>query len=118
MRSEGDRNTDPHDAVMKAKMEEEKARRENYDEDDNDLENNDLNFAEFISRADLGDPSNLDKNDNNPNNRQEDGGSSNLANINNGRWTDEEHDRFCQALKMFGKDWNQIQDYIGTRTSA
>ena len=46
------------------------------------------------------------------------GGSSNLANINNGRWTDEEHERFCEALKMYGKDWNQIQEHIGTRTSA
>ena len=25
---------------------------------------------------------------------------------NDGRWTNEEHDRFCIALKQFGKDWN------------
>jgi SHAQKYF class myb-like DNA-binding protein len=78
-------------------------------------DNNDLNFADFIQRADL-----EDSNQKGPKNEDDDhnGGSSNLANINNGRWTDEEHERFCQALKMYGKDWNQIQDYIGTRTSA
>jgi hypothetical protein len=55
-----ERNTDPHDAVMKAKL-------EKNVEDDNegdDDENNDLNFAEFISRADLRD-SDTDKHQNN-----------------------------------------------------
>lgn len=105
-------NTDPHDVVMKASL----LQREGEGDGDEDGEdNNDLNFADFIQRADLQDS-------NQKGQRQDDdehnGGSSNLANINNGRWTDEEHERFCQALKMYGKDWNQIQDFIGTRTSA
>lgn len=105
-------NTDPNDVVMKASL----LQREGEGDGDEDGEdNNDLNFADFIQRADLQDS-------NQKGQRQDDdehnGGSSNLANINNGRWTDEEHERFCQALKMYGKDWNQIQDFIGTRTSA
>jgi len=47
-----------------------------------------------------------------------DGESSSLANINNGRWTDEEHDKFVEALRLHGKDWNLIQEFIGSRTSA
>jgi SHAQKYF class myb-like DNA-binding protein len=38
--------------------------------------------------------------------------------VNNGRWTTEEHQRFIEALRLFGKDWHKVQDYIGTRTSA
>jgi len=30
------------------------------------------------------------------------------ANVNNGRWTDEEHHKFEEALKLYGKDWNLI----------
>jgi SHAQKYF class myb-like DNA-binding protein len=108
-------NTDPHDVVMKATLlrGEVEGGGENTNEDGED--NNDLNFADFIQRADLEDSNQKEKiHDDDDHN----GGSSNLANINNGRWTDEEHERFCQALKMYGKDWNQIQDYIGTRTSA
>ena len=36
----------------------------------------------------------------------------------NGRWTQEEHKKFLKGLKIFGKDWFQIQNYIGTRSSA
>lgn len=46
------------------------------------------------------------------------GESNSAANINNGRWTDEEHDKFVEALRLHGKDWNLIQEFIGSRTSA
>lgn len=32
----------------------------------------------------------------------------NNPNVYNGRWTDQEHDRFVEALRLFGKDWNKI----------
>jgi len=36
----------------------------------------------------------------------------------NGRWTDEEHDRFIEALRIYGKNWNKVHKHVGTRTSA
>jgi SHAQKYF class myb-like DNA-binding protein len=33
-----------------------------------------------------------------------------------GKWSDEEHKRFLEGLKLYGKNWNQIQKYIGSRT--
>jgi len=35
-----------------------------------------------------------------------------------GRWTDEEHDRFVEALRMFGKDWYRVGEYVGTRNAS
>jgi len=35
-----------------------------------------------------------------------------------GRWTDEEHVLFLKALKRFGKDWKNVEKYIGTRSAA
>ena len=35
-----------------------------------------------------------------------------------GRWTQEEHDKFLEGLKLFGKDWRRIEEYIGSRTCA
>lgn len=35
-----------------------------------------------------------------------------------GRWTDEEHNKFMEGIKIFGKDWKKVQQYVGTRTSA
>lgn len=35
-----------------------------------------------------------------------------------GRWTQEEHDKFIEGLKMFGKDWRRIEEYIGSRSCA
>ena len=35
-----------------------------------------------------------------------------------GRWTDEEHARFLDALKIYGKNWNKVHRYVKTRTSA
>ncbi|KAL5711201.1 hypothetical protein ACHQM5_021685 [Ranunculus cassubicifolius] len=31
-------------------------------------------------------------------------------------WTDEEHDKFLEALHLFGRDWKQIEDYVGSKT--
>jgi len=35
-----------------------------------------------------------------------------------GRWTQEEHDKFIEGLQMFGKDWRRIEEFIGSRTCA
>lgn len=35
-----------------------------------------------------------------------------------GRWTDSEHRRFLEGLKMFGKDWRLIEEHIRTRTCS
>ena len=35
-----------------------------------------------------------------------------------GRWTSEEHKLFLEALRKFGKDWQSVEDFIGTRSSA
>lgn len=35
-----------------------------------------------------------------------------------GRWTKEEHQRFIEGVKKFGKNWKQVEEYVGTRTGA
>ena len=35
-----------------------------------------------------------------------------------GRWTKEEHERFREALNMFGRDWKKVHLYVGTRTTT
>ena len=27
-----------------------------------------------------------------------------------GRWTDEEHDKFLEGMRLFGKDWRRIEE--------
>lgn len=36
--------------------------------------------------------------------------------INEGKWTDEEHEKFLEGLKLYGKNWNMIRTHVGTRT--
>ena len=31
-------------------------------------------------------------------------------------WTEEEHERFIEAVRLFGKDWGRITSYVGTRS--
>ncbi|PIA38708.1 hypothetical protein AQUCO_02700135v1 [Aquilegia coerulea] len=31
-------------------------------------------------------------------------------------WTDEEHDKFLEALHLFGRDWKRIEDYVGSKS--
>ena len=35
-----------------------------------------------------------------------------------GRWTEEEHQKFLEAYKIYGKNWKMIQKFIGTRNAA
>jgi SHAQKYF class myb-like DNA-binding protein len=35
-----------------------------------------------------------------------------------GRWSDEEHRKFMEGIEIYGKDWKQVQQHVGTRSSA
>ena len=35
-----------------------------------------------------------------------------------GRWTRDEHFRFLEALKMYGKEWKKVQQHVCTRSST
>ena len=37
---------------------------------------------------------------------------------NTGRWVREEHERFLQAMRIYGKDWDAIEEYVGTRDTT
>ncbi len=43
---------------------------------------------------------------------------SSSENISSGRWTKQEHQRFIEAINLFGKNWKKVQDHVGTRTGA
>lgn len=34
------------------------------------------------------------------------------------RWTDAEHDKFLEGLKLFGRQWRKIEEHIGTKTAV
>lgn len=37
---------------------------------------------------------------------------------NQGRWTSYEHFKFLEALKIYGKEWQKVQQHVNTRTST
>nr|WKA13888.1 late elongated hypocotyl protein [Impatiens morsei] len=34
------------------------------------------------------------------------------------RWTEEEHNRFLEAIKLYGRAWQRIEEHIGTKTAV
>lgn len=37
---------------------------------------------------------------------------------NTGRWSKLEHQHFLEALKLYGKDWKKVQEYVVTRSGS
>mmetsp|Transcript_14998 Transcript_14998/g.18948 ORF Transcript_14998/g.18948 Transcript_14998/m.18948 type:complete len:123 (-) Transcript_14998:2879-3247(-) len=35
-----------------------------------------------------------------------------------GRWTEEEHQRFNEAIRIYGKNWKKVTQHVRTRISA
>ena len=35
-----------------------------------------------------------------------------------GRWTDEEHARFVEALRLYGKQWRKVEQHVKSRSGA
>ena len=50
-----------------------------------------------------------------PQNRRQKKLNDKNAGIQVGKWTDQEQDRFVNAVRMYGKDWQKITDHVGTR---
>lgn len=38
--------------------------------------------------------------------------------MNSGRWKQDEHHRFLEALRLYGREWKQVQLHVATRTST
>lgn len=36
----------------------------------------------------------------------------------NGRWTDDEHERFLKGLQLYGRSWKKVKKYVGTRSAT
>ncbi|TNV82628.1 hypothetical protein FGO68_gene9147 [Halteria grandinella] len=49
--------------------------------------------------------------------RQNQGAVSDASNI-QGRWSKTEHEKFIEAIFLFGKEWKKVEKHIGTRCGA
>ena len=54
----------------------------------------------------------------NTNNLKSDSNNERNNCINAGRWSYEEHIKFIEAIAQYGKNWKEVEKYVGSRTSA
>ena len=73
----------------------------------NDINNNNNN-NNFITTI---------NNNNNINKKSKRKSNSNIK-YSSGRWKEDEHKRFVEAIIKFGNDWKQVQKYVKTRSST
>jgi len=48
----------------------------------------------------------------------QDGNSGDKDEFNCGRWNEEEHKKFMEAILLYGNEWKRVQQYIKTRSST
>ncbi len=53
-----------------------------------------------------------------PNDPDKDSDSEDEGEYQTGRWTEEEHKRFVEALEKYGKDWKKVQQCVKTRSTT
>ena len=90
----------------------------NFDEITNDSENNENNLAnELNSSIDTKNGKNkILKLDDLQNTKKIIKNKELNLNLNEGRWSNEEHIKFIEGLVKYGKNWKYVQKYIGTRS--
>ena len=44
--------------------------------------------------------------------------NENNKQFNTGRWSKGEHEKFLEAIKIYGRNWKQVEDYVITRSST
>lgn len=44
------------------------------------------------------------------------GSQGKLQKINSGKWKKTEHDRFMRAIEKYGRNWNEVQRIVKTRS--
>ena len=90
----------------------------NFDEITNDSENNENNLenepnSSIVTKKGINKILKLGDLKNNKKNKKTK--ESNLD-LNEGRWSTEEHIKFIEGLVKYGKNWKNVQKYIGTRS--
>ena len=75
------------------------------------LENNNTINEDQISNS-------FDINNSKKNNKKRKEKKEKKPYINEGRWSNEEHIKFIEALIEYGKNWKKVQKYVGTRSTS
>jgi SHAQKYF class myb-like DNA-binding protein len=95
-----------------------KKTKNNFDEITNDSENNENNLEnEPNSSIETKNCKNkILKLDDLKNNKKNKKNKESNLDLNEGRWSTEEHIKFIEGLVKYGKNWKNVQKYIGTRS--